>query len=317
MPLRHIVVYGVGGVGGVIGGRMARYLEARPESGAKVYFIARGEHLKKIRERGLILNSGDQQNLICQPTLASDTLEGLPPPDLVFICVKSYDLDGTSAALARTVADRSIIIPLLNGVDVYERMRKSFDRGIILPACIYIGTHIEEPGTVTHKGGEGRILLGRDPLHREASPDDVLRFLDTAAIPYRWFEDSFPAIWEKYIFIAPFGLVTAASGKTLGEVIEDRELKGLTAAIMEEIRAIAREKKIHLPDDIVALSLAKAGNFPRETKTSYQRDLEQTDKPNEGDLFGGTIIRLGREFGVPTPVAESLYSRITTGRTSP
>jgi ketopantoate reductase len=31
---------------------------------------------------------------------------------------------------------------------------------------------------------------------------------------------------------------------------------------------------------------------------------------NEGDLFGGTIVRLGRGLGVPTPVSERLYRNI-------
>jgi 2-dehydropantoate 2-reductase len=309
MLLNNIVVYGVGGVGGVIGGRIARFIEAS-NSETKVYFIARGEHLKRIRERGLILNSGDGKDLICRPTLATDTLGEVPPPDVVFVCVKSYDLDGVSSALARALPEGSFVIPLLNGVDVYERIREILDKGIVLPSCIYIGTHVEEPGTVTHKGGEGKMLIGRDPLRPDACPESLLRFLDAAAVPYHWLDDSYPAIWEKYIFIAAFGLVTAVSKKSLGEVMENSRLRLLVRSVMGEIHQIAWQKGIYLPDDIVTLSLAKAGNFPRETKTSYQRDLEYGNRPNEGDLFGGTIIRLGREFGVATPATESLYARI-------
>jgi 2-dehydropantoate 2-reductase len=56
-------------------------------------------------------------------------------------------------------------------------------------------------------------------------------------------------------------------------------------------------------------SLEKAENFPFEIKTSYQRDVEKQAR-NEGDLFGGTILRMGRELGVPTPITHRLYREI-------
>ena len=209
-----------------------------------------------------------------------------------------------------TLRPETVVVPLLNGVDIYERVRRVLTNGIILPACIYVGTHIERPGVVTQRGGEGKILMGKDPKYPDFYPEEVLQFLQEAAISFQWFENALPAIWEKYLFIAGFGLVSAASGKTLGQIIEDAESKRLVAGIMEEIFLISKQKHIALPEDIVAVSVAKARNFPPETKTSYQRDVERKAKRNEGDLFGATVIRMGKETGVPTPVTESVYKRI-------
>jgi len=72
---------------------------------------------------------------------------------------------------------------------------------------------------------------------------------------------------------------------------------------------VAGHRGIDLGEGIVESSLKKAENFPFETKTSYQRDVEGRRR-NEGDLFGGTVMRLGRELGVPTPVTERLYRKI-------
>jgi 2-dehydropantoate 2-reductase len=54
----------------------------------------------------------------------------------------------------------------------------------------------------------------------------------------------------------------------------------------------------------------KANNFPANAHTSYQRDLENGSQFNEGDLYGGTIIREGKTFGVATAVTESVYQKI-------
>jgi 2-dehydropantoate 2-reductase len=310
MNIQIIWVYGVGGIGGFIGGKIARFLHKEHRRNRRLYFIARGEHLKEIQKRGLVLNTGDEKGLICVPTRATDSIAELPSPDLCFLCVKSYDLDAVCDALNGHIKPETVIIPLLNGVDIYERVRNVLKNGIIFPACIYAGTHIERPGVVTQKGGEGKILLGKDPKYPDFYPEEVLQFLQEAAISFQWFENALPAVWEKYLFIAGFGLVSAASGKTLGQIMEDTESGRLVAGIMEEIYLISKQKHIPLPEYIVAVSMAKARAFPPETRTSYQRDVEQKEKRNEGDLFGATIIGMGKETGVPTPVAESVHKKI-------
>lgn len=309
MPIRNIWVYGVGGVGGVIGGRLAGFMK---NHGADInlFFIARGQHLKEIQKKGLVVNTPEHPGQVFRPTLATDNVHDLPSPDLCFFCVKAYDLEQAGRNVAASISDESVVIPLLNGVDIYERLRKIMGHAHILPACIYVGTHIERPGVVTQKGGEGKVLLGRDPEHPGFYPEEVLQLLKEAGLPFSWSEDPFPAIWEKYVFIASFGLVTAVSGKTFGELTADLALTQQVRDIAEEICLIAQKKGIPLPPDMAAITIRKAGNFPPETKTSYQRDLEQAGKPNEGDLFGATIIRMGKESGIPTPVTEAVYRKI-------
>jgi 2-dehydropantoate 2-reductase len=310
MNIQTVWVYGVGGVGGFIGGKIALFLQKGWQKHTKLYFVARGKHLEEIRKKGLILNMGDEKGHLCIPTGATEDINELPPPDLCFLCVKSYDLETVCDALRGHVKPETVIIPLLNGVDIYERIRKTLREGIVLPACIYVGTHIEKPGMVTQKGGEGKILVGRDPQCPDFYPEDVLQFLREAAISCQWLDNVLPAVWEKYLFIAGFGLVSAVNGSTLGQIMEDAEARNLVSGIMDEIFLISKQKHIGLAENIVSASLEKALQFPPETRTSYQRDVAQKEKRNEGDLFGATIIRMGRETGVPTPVTNSVYAKI-------
>ena len=75
--------------------------------------------------------------------------------------------------------------------------------------------------------------------------------------------------------------------------MEDEESKKLIKEIMTEILSIAEKKGIKLPENIIETSITKATNFPYETKTSYERDVENKGNLHEGDLYGGTIIRMG------------------------
>jgi 2-dehydropantoate 2-reductase len=305
--IHNIGVIGVGGVGGYFGGELCSLAEAAPQ--VKVYFVARGAHLAAIQKDGLLLSTSEGQS-VCRPTLATDRLADLPPLDLCLVCVKAYDLAGVLVPLDGVVSAQTLIVPLLNGVDIYERIRAVISSASVLPACVYIGTHIERPGKVVQKGGAGEILLGPDPRQPDRAPQPLRDLFDRAAIRYRWLDDPYPAIWEKFVFIAAFGLVTACFDKTLGGVMASDELNRHVLGIMREIAQVAQAQGVALPETIVEDAFAKGRNFPPETRTSFQRDFAQAGKPDERDLFGGTLVRLGQASGVPVPVTRFVYDEL-------
>jgi len=303
-----IAVVGVGGVGGYFGGRLAHAFELETASGVEVYFVARGRHLEAIKGNGLILKTSHLGSLVCRPHLATDRVETLHEVDVFLIGVKGYDLDDVAKSMRSKVTERTVILPLLNGVDARERMRVHLKKGHILPACVYVSAYIEEPGVVVQNGTPGRIILSPDPDtgHR---PLEFLKAFERASIHYEFKEDAFPAIWEKYVFIASYSLVSARFGKTIGEIYEDPSLRGLVTRVMEEIRRIAEKKRISLPPDIIDLSLRKAQLFTRDTRTSLQRDIEQ-GKRSELELFGETLVTLGKNLGVATPATSEIYEEL-------
>jgi 2-dehydropantoate 2-reductase len=302
-----ICCFGVGGVGGYFGSLIARKFSEEHD----IYFIARGKHKDAIRETGLTLKKeGGNELITVQPKLCTDTVEDLPICDIVFLSVKAYDLSKASNEIKKIIHDETIILPLLNGVDVYERIRAHLKSGIVLPSCVYVGTHIESPGVIYQKGGSCKIYLGKDPATEAFYPASLLSLLQHAGIDFSWEEQVTIPIWSKFMFIAAYGLVTATYGTTLGETLEDTELAHLTKSIMREIEAIARRLKIALPESIVEEAFSKAGQFPFETKTSLQRDTESKGGVNEADLFGGTLIRYGEKLALPFPHIKTTYETL-------
>ncbi len=305
----NIGVIGTGGVGGFFGGKIAHFLESRG-NGEHVSFLARGAHLSAIQERGLILVTEEDGEIVCRPDLATDRVSDLPALDVCLICVKSYDLGSVAEKLKGKIGDGTVVLPLLNGIDIYGRLRAAIAGGVILPACVYVGTHIEEPGRVVQRGGTCKIICGPDPLRPGYDVSYLLELLDNAAIRHEWSADPYPEIWGKFVFIASFGLVTACYDATLGQVLESGKMLEETRSVMKEILDLAISSGVGISPAIVDDSLKKAAGFPHETKTSFQRDFENKGKDDERDLFGGTIIRLGEEFGVRTDATRRLYDVI-------
>ena len=177
----NIGIIGVGGVGGFFGGKIARFL-ASAGSNDHVSFLARGTHLSAIRERGLTLVTEDDGEFNCRPDLATDRVSDLPALDVCLVCVKSYDLRPVAERLSTKITNDTIVLPLLNGIDIHERLRAAVAGGVILPACVYVGTHIEAPGRVLQKGGGCTIIYGPDPAHPGQNITPLSGLLDS---PFR------------------------------------------------------------------------------------------------------------------------------------
>jgi len=106
----------------------------------------------------LLKKEGGKEEIRVNPTFCSDTVDGLPVLDIVVIAVKGYDLEGAARDVSRITDTNSVILPLLNGADIYERIRQHLKKGYILPSCLYLGTHIESPGVIFQKGGAARFV---------------------------------------------------------------------------------------------------------------------------------------------------------------
>jgi len=304
--ITSIGIIGVGGVGGYFGGKLCRLQDAA--GGVNVSFVARGEHLMAIQKSGLVLRSEADGELVCKPTLATDDFRALPPLDLCLICVKEFDLAAALSRLEPLVGDHTILLPLLNGVDVYSRVRKVLKKGVLLPACVYVGTHIESPGRVFQKGGACKILFGSDPVRVDFPRDELSALFKAAGINAEWTPAIQSEIWMKFIFICAFGLVSAAYSKTLGEILDEDALRHAAQDIMGEAILLAKALGISLPENIAETSIAKARGFPYAAKTSFQRDFERFDKSDERDLFAGSMLRMAAELRIAVPKTREVAS---------
>ena len=130
-----IAVMGSGGVGGYFGVLLAR-------SGQEVTFIARGEHLRAMQERGLQVR-GVGENLTL-PVRATGQLSEVGPVDLVLFAVKSYSIEEAARAALPLLAVGGSALTLQNGIDPHERVAAVVGQGKVLAGIVQIASRIEE-----------------------------------------------------------------------------------------------------------------------------------------------------------------------------
>lgn len=305
-----IAIIGLGGVGGYFGFKLAQTY--KEDNGVDITFVARSETFEVVNQKGLTLISPEHPDSHARPKKLLQNVSEVSQADLIIICVKEYDLENVCQQLKDKVDENTVLLPLMNGVDIYDRIRTMIPGSIILPACVYVASHIKEKGTVEHKGNPGKIIFGKDPKHSQYVPDSVVDILQRADIQVQYMEDPFPEIWTKFIFIASFGLVSARFNKSIGQVAEDPGLKRMAQEIMQEIVGIADNIGIRLPANIIETTFLKASSFPYHTPTSLQLDVQSNKVDNELELFAGAILRYGEELNLSTPSTKKIDREIRT-----
>jgi 2-dehydropantoate 2-reductase len=298
----RIAIIGLGGVGGYFGGKLAR--EFANSGQHEIVFICRGEHLAAIKNKGLTVSSKEGV-YVASPSLATDDPAKAGIFDLIFFCTKSYHLEKAALALKESIDENTIIIPLLNGVDIGERLNKILPQARILKGCVYISAAIEKPGVVRQTDGACKLVFGTDD-QSAMNYQFILDILLQAKIDAELTCRISPVLWTKYLLICPLAGLTAATGETFGGVLENPDLRSRLSEMIGEVKLIAEARGVSLPGDVDEKILKRIGGFAYNTKTSMQIDMERGN-PMERDIFIDYIRQSGRELGIPTPGHDLIY----------
>jgi len=293
----RLAVFGAGAVGAYLGSRFAA-------AGTDVHLVARGTHLEALRRNGLTIVGPEGRSTLQLP--ATDNPSEIGPVDFVLFCVKSYDTDTAATRLAPLIGERTAVVSLQNGIDNETRIATVVGDAHLLGGAAYILAAIEAPGVV--RSGMARIVVGElrpgPPTERVAA---LVKAARAGGINAEAVDDARIAKWEKYVLLVAFSAVSAATQLPLGDIRRSSAAVDMLRAVMAEAASVGRARGVPLADDLVerqaALVLAQADN----EGTSLRHDL-LTGHRMEVEALQGTLARLGREVGIPTPWTEAAHA---------
>ncbi len=264
----RIAVVGAGGVGGYMAAKLS-----------EVYDVVL---LSKSLQRLKLIENGQKRSY--HPRILSEP-DGIY--DLVIFATKSTVLEPRAKELQDHLGAKSIILPLLNGIEPYKKLQSLFPSSRVLKGAIYIISHRIAPDTIELKG-KGALVV--------AEPDETLaKIFQKAAIKYKMPEEIDRAIWQKYLFIAATAALTTLYDATFGEVAQNHMEEFV--ALLEEIRRIANKKGVHLDESDVKRAVTLLQKSPPKAKTSMQLDFERKN-PGELDNLIGYLAKESKTFAM-------------------
>lgn len=297
---KKIAVAGVGGVGGYLSAMLAR---AYPH----VTVVARGERGESIREQGIRLHSDHKGEIISRPERVVASARELESQDYIFICVKNYSLEEVCREIRGAVREDTVVIPVMNGADVGERVRKLLGKGKVIESVIYIVAFANPDYSVTQQGDFASMRIGtmrKEDLEEVKSASDLLKGAD---IDHKVSQDIERDIWKKYILNCAYNVETAYYDNTIGELRSDpAKAKEYEQLVYEACRiAVAYGVSIR-PEDADGIIRRFYEEIADNATSSLQRDV-RAGKKAEIDTFSGYLAREGRRLGIDVPVTEKMY----------
>ncbi|GGM30174.1 ketopantoate reductase family protein [Dactylosporangium sucinum] len=282
-----VAILGPGGVGGLLGGVLAR-------AGHRVVVLARPETAQALERDGLTVHSVQFGDF----TVPLRTrLSG--PPDLTVVATKATALPGA----LDPVAPGGLILPLLNGVDHMALLRSRFPAEDVVAGSIRVESTRVAPGRIEHTSPFSAIELGSDVV-APARVEALAEVLRGAGFEVTVRPGEAHVLWDKLALLAPMALLTTAARATVGEARTARRAD--LEAVVREVAAVARASGASTDP---ARILTVIDGIPAGMKSSMLRDAE-AGRPLELDAIGGSVIRAGARLGVPTPVTERVVAQL-------
>lgn len=295
----RIAILGPGGVGGYFGGRLAA-------AGEDVTFIARGAHLKAIRDTGLRVESANGDFHV-HPARATDDPATVGPVDAVLFAVKLFDTEAAAAFARPLVGPDTVVVNLQNGVESEAITAGILGSDRVMGGVAYIAAVIAEPGLVRQTGAFSRLVFGE----MDGTLSDRGRRLEEACrragIEATLSPQIQVDIWRKFLMLAAVSSITTATRRPIGALRGDPDLRRLFVDAIAETAAVGRASGVALPPDAEEATMTLLDGLPAPMVASMVHDLN-AGRRLELDRLGGAVVRLGRALGVPTPVHATLYA---------
>jgi 2-dehydropantoate 2-reductase len=294
----RIMVFGTGGAGGFFGAQLAN-------AGEHVVFIARGEHLRAIRENGLRVDMPTEQITI-SPAEVTDNPAQVRDVDAILLGVKAWQVRDVAQTLRPAIGPTTIVVPLQNGVDAASELS-----AILGPERVLVGlcgtlSWVTAPGRIRTMQGPNYIKFGEQDNRLSDRADRLLGAFKKTGVSAEIPLDIHRALWEKFLVITSFGGVGAVTRAAIGAMRTRPETRRMLERCMEEVLAVAHSKQIPLSPTIITDTMGIFDTLSPEGTTSMQRDIRD-GKPSELEYWNGAVVRLGQEQSIPVPTHQFIY----------
>ena len=189
----RFAVVGAGGVGGFLGGRLAR-------AGHDVSFVARGRTLEALRADGLRL-VGDEEFTVS--VTATDDPAAIGPVDYVLSCVKATRITEALRTAGPLIGPGTAVVTTQNGVDGPRLTAGVVGDGHTLPGVMRIFAMTEQPGVIARHGGPGTLEVGEWDNAGTVRVRALREALEGAGIGSPEPDDIWAALWRKAMMVIP------------------------------------------------------------------------------------------------------------------
>lgn len=285
-------VLGAGCVGSVISQQLYDYYDKN------VSLVATGAIRKRLLSDGVVINGCRYDFSILNEDEAA--------PDLVFICVKNYDLENACNDLAPFISKQTLVLPLLNGISSTSFLQERFPENHVLYGYIsktdtYFDGHSYRYNIAgdLHFGNANNATVSDQIVEIKS----ILNRTDINAIVDN---DMIRGIWKKWMLNIGANQVSTLTEADYLQFSEISEIHSVLRSAMQELLEIAGYEGVNLNKQDIEDILRYLTTYPYPKKTSMLQDILACRK-TEIESISGDILMLSKKWNCPCPVNQTMY----------
>ena len=275
-----------------------RALAGKP---CRIRILAKGERSQRLKTEGITINGTHYDLTVAEPGAE-------PPPRLLIVAVKSYQLAGALDDAAAETGPDTVVMSLMNGLTSEETLARRVGAEHLIYCMSRLNARKSGPHVEFQPVGE--ICIGE----KDGSVTDRLREIHALLdgdVSCRISREIMLDIWRKYMFNAAFNTVESILRCRHRWFQQLPEANAALECVMEEIVRLANACGVMLSEaDIRALD-GYCQPYPGDGLCSMAQDL-RAKRPTEIDLLIGEALELGSSHGVSLPVCQFVYYLVKT-----
>jgi 2-dehydropantoate 2-reductase len=294
--MMRFIIYGAGGIGGVIGGHLAR-------TGHDVILIGRPGHVNAINKNGLHLITPTGTHVLRIPAVTEPRQVKFSPDDIVFLTMKGQNTEEALRVLKK-VTEKVPVFCFQNGVRNEKTAAKYFPK--VYGAMVRVGAVYLKDGEVTaRRDPPGWFVIGCYPKGADKLAEAVAAELRIASFIVKTSEDVMPYKWGKLMsnLANAVGAITDARGDEVNQLSLAARKELSEALAQAGIRWVSREE---LSKGMPETNAPLRGNLDTEAQSSTWQSLSRQQGCVETEFLNGEVVRLARRLGRQAPVNEIL-----------
>jgi 2-dehydropantoate 2-reductase len=278
------------------------------EAGTDVWLHdIRAEQVRAIRESGLTVDTGGKTRTVS--VQATTDPKQIGTADWIIIFVKSMHTQAAAETAGRVAGENGAVLTLQNGIGNAEIIARHVGPARTLAGTTAHGATALGLGRIRHAGA-GPTRIGPWGDFDAGRLREIAAALNRAAISTEITEDVLSALWGKLLVNVGINAITALTGIKNGQILDLEVTRALSRAAVVEAMAVARARKIDVPDHAEehVLQVAEATGANR---SSMGQDVDHR-RHTEIGAINGAVVEEGRRLGIQTPVNRTLTALIET-----
>ena len=297
-----ILILGAGAIGGFFGAHLMK-------SGANVSFLVREKRKDELKKSGINIFSINGE-LKVNPKLLDKNLSG-QHFDVIILTNKSYDLIESIREI-KPYVNKTVIIPLLNGMAHYEILDKEFGKEKIFGGTAYISTAMNNYGSIQQITSRASIKFGPRTQKNINIANEFYEICKETEFECDFSDHIELDLWRKYVLIGATAASTVLFQKPLGEISATTYGKSLIIEIHEQCKKIVLSKGYDIGIEATNYNLKLITDKGSLLKASMLRDFE-SGKKTECEHILGYLIELAERNNLQCDLIKAAHTRIQVG----